>query len=115
MPTYAYDTGHARVSEEAITDWYVHAKDKQSIAYFEGGTFSLFFARHDERTDCMPVIQLLDKLADGGRVVLVHQRLEPDVNGSYRWRYIAQRVPASRMKDNRRSERWHYNIEGCHA
>ncbi len=115
MPLFAYDVGAPLVTVDTIMDWYVHAKDKQSIAYFEGSVLSLFFARHDERKDCMPVIQLLDKLADEGRVVLVHQRLEPDVNGSHRWRYIAQRVPASRMKDNRRSERWHYNTEGCHA
>ena len=105
MPTYAYDTGHARVSEKAIMDWYVHNKDKQSIAYFEGGTFSLFFARKYERPDVMGLISIIDALADEGRVVLVHRKIEEG-----HWEYIAQRVPAYRMKDNQRRKRWSCNI-----
>lgn len=107
MPSYThlYDTGHARVTDADIMEWYVHAKNKASITYFEGGAFSLYLARKAERKDVLSVANVLDTLADEGRVVLVHHMIEEG-----RWEYIAQRVPAYRMADNHRRERWAVNL-----
>lgn len=102
---WAYDTGSVLATDAQIMDWYLSQKDRQSITYFEGGQFSLYFARRDSRQDVMPVVGVLDTLADDGRIVLVHQRL---TNGNCR--YIAQRVPVSRMSVNQRSKRWKFNL-----
>lgn len=95
----------------AIVEWYVHAKDKPSIIYFEGPTMSFANARAGGHEAVIAVADALDKLADQGRIVLVHQRMVDDVLDCCYDRYMAQRVPVSRMKDNHRRERWAYNLE----
>lgn len=106
----SYMDGSVLVTEVELAEWYAQEKHHPMLAYFEGPALSFGFARRNGRADIQPLAQMLDKLANDGRIVLVHQRLEADVMGWHTWRYLAQRVPSARMDGCRRDQRWEYNL-----